>query len=123
MVPAFGGKKEHILIPICHECSKEAADNPNGGSTRPAEAREPKPTAEWQAKEPRHQQHPEPLRRSSLIPSSPIAIFCRNNNPFFIPLVRLQVKTLTSPVPYVTVARLALKLFFSSRRTVTEDVL
>jgi hypothetical protein len=37
--------------------------------------------------------------------------------------VRLQVKTLTSPVPYVTVARLALKLFFSSRRTVTEDVL
>lgn len=53
-----------------HKCSKEAADNTDGGSTRPAEARESDLAAHWKAKEQQQQQHPESVRHPSLIPSS-----------------------------------------------------
>jgi len=56
-----------MMFPIWRKCSEEAADDTNGGSARPAEAREPKPSAQRQAKE---QQQQESAGRPPLIPST-----------------------------------------------------
>ncbi|KAL6878337.1 hypothetical protein ACP4OV_012507 [Aristida adscensionis] len=49
---------------------KETAYSTNGGSTRPAEASEPKLSAEWQAEAQQHQQYPESAGHPPLSPSS-----------------------------------------------------
>lgn len=53
---------------LWRECSEEAADDTDGGSTRPAKAREPKPSAQWEAKE-QQQQHQESAGHPPLIGS------------------------------------------------------
>lgn len=63
------------------KCSEEAADDPDGGSSGPAEAREPEPGAERQAEE--QQQHQEPAGRPplTLIPSTPSMLFTSSGDP------------------------------------------
>lgn len=56
------------MFSIWHKCSEAAADDTDGGSARPAEAREPKPSAQRQAKE-QQQQHQESDGHPSLISS------------------------------------------------------
>jgi hypothetical protein len=71
-----------MMFPIWRNCSKEAANDTDGGSTRPAEAREPKPSTQRQAKEQQQrQQHQEsaghpPLISSIHPPTHPFTMFC-----------------------------------------------
>jgi len=58
-----------MTFPIWLKCSEEAADDTNGGSARPAKAREPKPSAERQAKK-QQQRQQESAGHPPLIPST-----------------------------------------------------